>query len=169
MDLNMGFFDNIFNSLSNDINNNKIRDYYYSLLDEYYSEGSAIEYTAEAFDISEAEVYNIIRRKSNYTEWLDNSHYQSYIVINLCRILYTVIHGVTGTKKTSAEWVKKRFGLPWSNLIEHAAYWEYGKKLLLKSETINFIKFCVNEIKQTEIYKQMLSNNSERSLCPRIG
>lgn len=89
--------------------------------------------------------------------------------MNLCRILYTVINGVTGTKKTSAEWVKKQFGLPWSNLIEHAAYWEYGKKLLLKSETINFIKFCVNEIKQTEIYKQMLSNNSERSLCPRIG
>ena len=93
------------------------------------------------------------------TEWLDNSHYQSYIVINLCRILYTVIHGVTGKKKTSAEWVKKEFGLPWSNLIEHAAHWEYGKKLLLKSETINFIKFCVHEIKQTETHKQMLFKN----------
>lgn len=93
------------------------------------------------------------------TEWLDNSHYQSYIVINLCRILYTVIHGVTGTKKTSAEWVKKRFGLPWSNLIELAVNWEYGKKLYSKNETINFIKFCVHEIKQTETHKQMLFKN----------
>ena len=33
-------------------------------------------------------------------EWLDNSHYQSYLVMNLCRILYTVMCGVTGTKKT---------------------------------------------------------------------
>lgn len=92
--------------------------------------------------------------------WLDNSHYQSYIVMNLCRILYTVLQGVTGTKKTSAEWVKKRFGLPWINLIKHAANWEYGKTLFAKNETINFIRFCVNEVKQTEIYKQMLLKNS---------
>jgi hypothetical protein len=80
--------------------------------------------------------------------------------MNLCRILYTVLQGVTGTKKTSAEWVKKRFGLPWINLIKHAANWEYGKTLFAKNETINFIRFCVNEVKQTEIYKQMLLKNS---------
>ena len=40
-------------------------------------------------------------------EWLDNSHYQSYLVMNLCRILYTVSCGTTGTKKVSAAWVKK--------------------------------------------------------------
>lgn len=32
-------------------------------------------------------------------EWLENSHYQSYLVMNLCRILYTVICGFAGTKK----------------------------------------------------------------------
>src|ERR1700722_13603280 len=43
-------------------------------------------------------------------EWLDNSHYQSYLVMNLCRILYTVISGTTGSKKISAGWVKNEFG-----------------------------------------------------------
>ncbi len=39
-------------------------------------------------------------------DWLENSHYQSYLVLNLCRILYTVLVGSTGSKKVSARWVK---------------------------------------------------------------
>lgn len=93
-------------------------------------------------------------------EWLDNSHYQSYLVMNLCRILYTVICGVTGTKKISAEWVKNKFGLPWSNLIEIAESWEYGKKISSRLETIDFIKFTIEKIKQTTLYQQMYSNYS---------
>jgi predicted nucleotidyltransferase len=88
-------------------------------------------------------------------EWLDNSHYQSYLVMNLCRILYTVICGTTGTKKVSAEWVKNKFGLPWSNLITIAESWKYGKQLSLKNETIDFIKFTIDKIKHTTIYQQV--------------
>jgi hypothetical protein len=60
-------------------------------------------------------------------EWIDNSHYQSYLVMNLCRNLYTVLCGKTATKNISAAWVKNKFVLPWSNLIENAASWKYGK------------------------------------------
>lgn len=92
-------------------------------------------------------------------EWLDNSHYQSYLVMNLCRILYTVLYGKAGTKKESAEWVKAKFGLPWSNLIETAANWKYGKKMSSKNEAINFIKFTVDVIKQNNLYKKMFVND----------
>jgi predicted nucleotidyltransferase len=88
-------------------------------------------------------------------EWLDNSYYQSYLVMNLCRILYTVICGKTGTKRVSAEWVRNKFGLQWSNLIETAANWKYGKKMSLKNETIYFIKFTIDIIKQNDLFKQM--------------
>jgi hypothetical protein len=87
-------------------------------------------------------------------EWLDNSHYQSYFVMNLCRILYTVIGGTTGTKKIAAEWVKNKFGLPWSNLIETAESWKYGKKMSLRNEAVDFIKFVTDKIKQTKLYKK---------------
>ncbi len=64
--------------------------------------------------------------KTTDFEWLDNSHYQSYLILNLCRILYTVICGDTVTKKVSATWIKNKFE-SWSNLIETAeklAIWQ---------------------------------------------
>ncbi|HSW94145.1 MAG TPA: aminoglycoside adenylyltransferase domain-containing protein [Gammaproteobacteria bacterium] len=88
-------------------------------------------------------------------EWLDNSHYQSYLVLNLCRILYTVIEKMAGTKKVSAEWAKNKFGLPWSKLISNAQAWKYGKEMSSRDETIDFIKFAIDQIKQTSIYQQM--------------
>ncbi len=98
-------------------------------------------------------------------KWLDNSHNQSYLVMNLCRILYTVLLGTTGTKTVSAEWVKNIFGLPWSNLIEIAEKWKYGREMFLKYETIDFIKFCIDTIKQTKLYQQMqFSSNFDFSL-----
>ena len=89
-------------------------------------------------------------------EWLDNSHYQSYLIMNLCRILYTVMTGKIASKKISAEWVKNKFGLRWRNLIDTAEDWQYGKTMSLRNETIDFIKFVVDEIKQTTLYKQIL-------------
>lgn len=88
-------------------------------------------------------------------KWLDNSHYQSYLVLNLCRILYTVMEKAVGTKKVSAEWVKNTFGLPWSILIANAQSWKYGKEMFLRDETIEFLKFVIDKVKQTTIYKQM--------------
>lgn len=88
--------------------------------------------------------------------WLDNSHYQSYLVMNLCRILYTVMCGIHGTKKVSAKWVKNEFSIPWINhLIEAAQSWSYGKKMSLKNETIDFIKFTIEKIKKTKLYQEM--------------
>lgn len=90
-------------------------------------------------------------------EWLDNSHYQAYLILNLCRILYTVSCGVAGSKKTAAEWVKKEFGSPWKNLIAAAESWKYGKEMIFREETIAFIKFTIDKIKQTSLYQQMNS------------
>lgn len=107
--------------------------------------------------------------KTRDLEWLDNSHSRSYLVMNLCRILYTVISGKTGTKKVSAEWVKKKFGLPWSNLIKVAESWKYGKKMSLRNETIDFIKFTIDTIKHTSIYEQMDQKQDTRLISDASG
>jgi len=67
--------------------------------------------------------------KMSDDEWLSNPHYQSYLVLNLCRILYTVMQGVTGTKSESATWVKNKYGSPWVALIEQAETWKYGEEI----------------------------------------
>lgn len=88
--------------------------------------------------------------------WLENSHYQSYLVMNLCRILYTVLRGMHGTKKISAEWAKHEYALPWIiHLIEAAESWTYGKEMSMKAETIDFIKFTSAKIRQTKLYHEM--------------
>ena len=42
---------------------------------------------------------------------LDDSQYQAYIILNLCRILYSIMQRPTGSKTAAALWVKKEFGL----------------------------------------------------------
>lgn len=80
--------------------------------------------------------------------YLDNSHYQSYVVLNLCRILYTVMCNSLSSKKTSASWVKKEFK-QWKDLIQTAENWQYGKDMNLKEETIEFIQFVIKKLHQT--------------------
>ncbi|MBX9787197.1 MAG: DUF4111 domain-containing protein [Alphaproteobacteria bacterium] len=81
-------------------------------------------------------------------EWLNNSHYQSYIILNLCRILYTVTRHATATKKISASWVKREFAPEWSPLIQTAEDWHYGKEMNLNEQTIEFIQFVVSKVKR---------------------
>ncbi len=83
-------------------------------------------------------------------KWLKNSHYQSYLILNLCRILYTVACGEVGSKKISAEWVKSRYP-EWKNLIETAENWHYGIEMKEKEKVIEFIKFIIDKVKDQNI------------------
>ncbi|MBA2711573.1 MAG: DUF4111 domain-containing protein [Tatlockia sp.] len=89
--------------------------------------------------------------KQNDLKWLENSHYQSYLILNLCRILFTVYCNKTGSKLVSAAWVKKIFP-QWQILIKEAELWEYGRKMHSVEAASNFIQFTTTEIKKTELY-----------------
>ena len=67
--------------------------------------------------------------------------------------------GKTGSKKVSAEWVKNQFGSAFRDLIEVAENWKYGKQMFMKNETINFIKFAIDRIKETNLYQKMYDND----------
>lgn len=104
----------------------------------------------DILDVQKACIQDLIQEwkpKITDKDYLQNSHYQSYVVLNLCRILYTVILGATASKKTSAAWVKNKFSPQWIHLIQTAENWSYGKTMHNQEEIINFIKFVVNEVK----------------------
>lgn len=99
-------------------------------------------------DVQKASIQDLFKEwepKINNHVWLQNSHYQSYLVLNLCRILHTVLNGEAGSKSVSAAWVKKEFP-EWKNLIQTAEDWEYGKEMKLQEETIEFIKFTIDKV-----------------------
>jgi len=94
--------------------------------------------------------------KDLYKEWkpkiddpdhLNNSHYQSYIVLNLCRILYTVLCSKVASKEISALWVKQNYP-EWKNLIEGAEAWGYGKKMNMRDEATAFIQFAIDKVNE---------------------
>jgi len=46
--------------------------------------------------------------------------YQSYMVLSLCRILYTLHHGTVVSKRVAAQWAAETVAKPWATLIAHA-------------------------------------------------
>jgi len=91
-----------------------------------------------------------------YEEWIpklrddiffQNSHYQAYLILTLCRILYRAGHNGVASKKVASTWVKKELGEPWSGLIEKAENWHHGVELDSAEETKKFIKFVASKIK----------------------
>lgn len=82
--------------------------------------------------------------------WLSNSHHQSYLVLNLCRILHTVIHGEPGSKKVAGEWAKVTYP-QWKSLIEEAEGWAYGDKMNRKADAAAFLRFAVDRVNETKL------------------
>jgi hypothetical protein len=76
--------------------------------------------------------------------FLADSHQQSYVVLNLCRILYAVRRGEAVSKKTAAAWAAKEYP-QWESLIKTADNWHYGVKMERLVETIDFIKFILKK------------------------
>jgi len=88
-------------------------------------------------------------------EWLDDSHNESYLTLNLCRILYTVMCKSAGSKDTATSWVKSKY-VAWADLIDSADQWHDGIELNIREKTIGFISFVIDQVSKTEIYYQLL-------------
>ncbi len=93
--------------------------------------------------------------KRNETAWFENSHYASYFVLNLCRILYTVMGNGAASKSTAAGWVIQKYGDRWGDLIGTALGWHYGVELDLREPDVRFLDFVIEQVAGTELYAQM--------------
>ncbi len=99
----------------------------------------------EIKDLKEACICDLRREwvsKINDEKFLDNSHYQSYVVLNLSRILYTIANSAAVSKKVAANWAKEKYP-QFANLIQTAQAWHYGIEMDRRLETAEFIKFVV--------------------------
>jgi hypothetical protein len=129
-------------------------------------EFKALTAQIDMVDVQKACIRDLFREwepKITDPTWLNNSHYQSYIVLNLCRILYTVTCSSMGSKKVSASWVKGKYS-EWIALIQTAENWQYGTEMNRRAEAVEFIKFVINQVVATELYRQIRS--SESRTCP---
>jgi hypothetical protein len=79
-------------------------------------------------------------------EHIQGREYQSYTVLSLCRILYTLQTGDVATKRVAARWCQERLGRPWSSLIERALegrqHWDIPLLPGEAQSTTDFIRYA---------------------------
>jgi len=95
------------------------------------------------------------------TQILDNPNkinsrgYQSYVVLSLCRILYTLQFSDVVSKPFAARWAKVTLGGPWVSLIERAWIGRHHPQLAAErddiNETLDFIRFTLEYSQRFEI------------------
>lgn len=77
-------------------------------------------------------------------KWLENPHYQSCLVLNLCRILHTIENAKASSKSISANWVMAKYPR-WKELITTALAWKYGHTMKMNDTTKEFLKFVIKQ------------------------
>jgi len=95
------------------------------------------------------------------TQILDNPNkisslgYQSYVVLSLCRILYTLQFGAVVSKPVAAAWAKETLGDLWVSLIDRAWIGRHHPEASAEPEDINgtleFIRFTLEYSQRFEI------------------
>jgi predicted nucleotidyltransferase len=80
--------------------------------------------------------------------------YQSYVVLSLCRILYTLQHGAVVSKPGAARWVQQSMHQRWAPLIEQAWEGRHNPDLPAPAEdvdaTLAMIRYTLEQGRQFE-------------------
>jgi predicted nucleotidyltransferase len=89
--------------------------------------------------------------RDNWTPWLENSDlflgvgYQAFVVLTMCRALYTLKNGTVAPKIRSAEWVIAYSKRKWTKLIKQAMAWHYEDPPGDIRQTQEFMRYVLEE------------------------
>ena len=83
--------------------------------------------------------------------WLRQRDAQTFVILTLCRLLYSLATGSVTSKPRAAEWAQKELGSPWATLIERTLAKQYETGEIAQSEedeTLAFIQFTLEQSKR---------------------
>jgi hypothetical protein len=86
-----------------------------------------------------------------WLDWLQQRDNQTFVILTLCRMLYSLATGSVASKPHAAEWARKELGRPWSTLIERSLTQQHQAGEIAQSEvdeTIAFIQFTFEQSKR---------------------
>jgi hypothetical protein len=64
----------------------------------------------------------------------------------MCRALHALEHGTIVSKPAAIEWAQEKLGNQWQALIERAVSSQYGIKVNILEEALDFIRFTKEAI-----------------------
>jgi len=71
--------------------------------------------------------------------------YQPFVVLTMCRALYTLEHGAVASKRRSAEWLRDKSGSQWADLINQAIVWHDGDPSGDIGQTWQFMQYVLKQ------------------------
>jgi hypothetical protein len=77
------------------------------------------------------------------TSRVEESGYQAYAILSMCRILYTLEYGTVISKPAAARWAQGTLDERWRGLIERALTWQPGETMDRLGETLEFIRYTL--------------------------
>jgi predicted nucleotidyltransferase len=91
----------------------------------------------------------------NHPNTIMHQGYQSYVVLSLCRILYTLQFGEVVSKLKAAKWAKEMIDEKWKMLIDHAWEGRHHPDMHADQEeirqTLDFIKYTLEYSQQAKL------------------
>jgi hypothetical protein len=85
--------------------------------------------------------------------WLRQRKNQAFVVLTLCRLLYTLESGAVASKPGAARWAQQAVGPRWAGLIERALAGQQDSTEIPDSdadETVALIQHTVDRFQQWE-------------------
>jgi predicted nucleotidyltransferase len=84
---------------------------------------------------------------------IDKRGYQSFIVLSLCRMLYTLKHGKVLSKAAAAKWAQQHLDHKWVSLIERALIGRQNSNMDASSEdikgTLDMVRYVLDQTNPT--------------------
>jgi len=84
----------------------------------------------------------------DWLAWMKRQQHHAFVVLTLCRLLYSLDVGSVASKPAAAHWAQQRDGAPWATLIAYAlaAQHEIGDApASIVDETIAFIRYTLEQ------------------------
>jgi len=88
---------------------------------------------------------------TTWLPWLRQRHAQTFVILTLCRLLYSLATGSVTSKPRAAEWAQKELGEPWATLIQRTLAKQHEAGNIAQSEegeTLAFIQFTLEQSKR---------------------
>ena len=86
------------------------------------------------------------RDDPTWLAWLRHRDNQAFVILTLCRMLYSLDTGSVASKPVAAQWAQKELGQPWATLIARSLAGQHETGEISQSDvddTVAFIQYTV--------------------------
>jgi hypothetical protein len=84
----------------------------------------------------------------SWLPWLRLREAQAFVVLTLCRLLYSLATGSVASKPGAGEWAQQELAAPWTSLIEHTLAQRHEAGSITRqeeAETLAFLQFTLGQ------------------------